>query len=181
MRLDPPIRERLSAYAELVRSWAPKLDLISDRDLGQLEERHIADSLKALPLLEELPPGPAVDVGSGAGLPGIPLAIAGTRPWRLLEPRRRRSAFLEEVVRELELDCEVLAMTAEEAAGESRLGGAHVFGSARALAAPARALELVRPLVRPGGAVGLWVGEKAQLPSEAEVPVAGLAIVRVED
>ena len=108
----PP--EAFLRYAQLVRAYSPKLDLVSPRDLDRFEERHIRDSLRALRYVRQAPPGPAVDVGSGAGLPGIPLAIADPyRHWRLLEPRRRRAAFLEEVVRELDLpNVEVLARTA---------------------------------------------------------------------
>ncbi|MGH2694478.1 MAG: 16S rRNA (guanine(527)-N(7))-methyltransferase RsmG, partial [Actinomycetota bacterium] len=132
------MRDVHSAYAELVRAWGSRLGLVSERDLDRFRERHIEDSLRLLPLLDSLPVGPAVDVGSGAGLPGIPLAISRPqREWRLLEPRRRRSAFLEEVVRELALDnCEVVIATAQEAARDPRLARAHVLATARALTPP---------------------------------------------
>ena len=172
------LEERLKAYAELVRSWAPRLDLVAPGDLDRLEERHISDSLKALPLVAGAPPGPAVDVGSGAGLPGIPLALADpSRHWRLLEPRAKRAAFLEEAVRALELDCEVLAQTAAEAARDPALARAHVVATARALAAPETAFELLRPLGAPGGIGLVWVGKGALLPPEAEEIDPGLASV----
>ena len=169
------VPERLRAYADLVRSWSDRLDLVAPGDLAQLEGRHLDDSLRLLPLLDELPPGPCVDVGSGAGFPGIPLAIAGTRTWRLLEPRRRRAAFLEEVVRDLELPCEVLALTAEEAAADERLASGHACAVARALAPPARAFELLLPLVSPGGRAVVFVGRDAILPPKAEEWREGLA------
>ncbi|MGH2757021.1 MAG: RsmG family class I SAM-dependent methyltransferase, partial [Actinomycetota bacterium] len=71
---NTPDQGKLAAYAALVRTWANRLDLVAPGDLDRFEERHIADSLRLLPLLERLPEGPCVDVGSGAGLPGIPLA-----------------------------------------------------------------------------------------------------------
>ena len=179
MQLSREAQSALAGYAELLRRWAPKLDLISDRDLSRLEERHLDDSLKALPLLSDVPEGPSVDVGSGAGLPGIPLAIAEpTRSWRLIEPRKRRAAFLEEVVRELGLSCEVLTISAEQAALDPALRAAHALGTARALAAPKAALGLVRPLVAPAGLAVVWVGKDPELPAEAEVTDSGLAIVR---
>jgi 16S rRNA (guanine527-N7)-methyltransferase len=49
--------EGLAAYAELVRAWAPRLDLVGPRELERFEERHIADSLRLLPLAEALPEG----------------------------------------------------------------------------------------------------------------------------
>lgn len=149
-------------------------------DLNRLEERHIDDSLRLLPLLNNLPPGPCIDVGSGAGLPGIPLAIASDRHWRLLEPRARRTAFLEEVVRELDLDCEVLSMSAEAAAKVDRLAGAHVLATARALAPPASAFELLLPLVASHGTAAVFVGTGAEIPSGAEEWKPGIATMTVD-
>ena len=165
-------------YAELVRAYSDKLDLVSPGDLDRFEERHIRDSLRARRWVQRCPPGPAVDVGSGAGLPGIPLAIADPRRrWCLLEPRQRRAAFLEEVVRDLELtNVEVRAQTAEQAAAE--LGAVHSVAVARALAPPAAALEILRPLVVPGGTVLLFVGGEEPALKYAEVE-PGLVKVEV--
>lgn len=164
-------------YASLVRAYSDKLDLISPGDLDRFEARHIRDSLRALPYVRQAPAGPAVDVGSGAGLPGIPLAIADPeRPWVLLEPRQRRAAFLEEVVRELDLaHVEVIAETAEQAAEGGR---SFAVATARALAPPAHAIEMVRPLVRPGGAILVFVGASETATKCAEVE-AGLCRVLV--
>lgn len=171
--------ERLAAYAALVRSWAPRLNLVSVEDLERLEQRHIDDSLRAAPILEECPDGPCVDVGSGAGLPGIPLAIASPgRRWRLIEPRKKRVAFLEEVIRRLGLgNVTVHQITAAQA--ERTWAGAHAFATARALAEPARAAEMLLPLVGPGGLVAVFLGEHSRLPPGAEEWQKGLAIVRV--
>jgi 16S rRNA (guanine527-N7)-methyltransferase len=170
--------ERLRAYAELVRRWAPRLDLVAPGDLERFESRHVSDSLRILSLLDSLPPGPCVDVGSGAGIPGIPLAICRPqRRWRLLEPRRRRASFLEEAVRVLDLNCEVLVLTAEEAAA-GPLSGAHVLAIARALAAPERALELLLPLVGDRGVAAVYVGGGGRIPAKAEEWGRGIAIIR---
>ena len=175
----PSIEERLRAYEELLAAWAPRFDLISPHDLERVRERHVDDSLRAMPLIDALEPGPCMDVGSGAGLPGIPLAIASGRPWRLLEPRRKRAAFLEEVLRELGLvTCEVLAVSAEQAAREARLSEAHVAVTARALAPPAEAARLCEPLVRPHGVAILFVGAGAEIPPEAEESAPGLITIR---
>jgi 16S rRNA (guanine527-N7)-methyltransferase len=161
-----------------VREWAPRLDLVAPGDLDRFESRHIADSLRLLGLVRSLPPGPAADVGSGAGLPGVPLAIADpSRPWRLLEPRRRRMAFLEEVVRSLALDCEVVALSAERAAEDPRLRRAHVLAVVRAVAPPAAAFPLLAPLVAPGGVAAVFVGG-GELPPGAEEWAQGVAIMR---
>ena len=172
------LEERLAALHDMVATYSRRLDLVSPADLPRLYERHIEDSLRALPLLEKAPPGPCVDVGSGAGFPGVPLAIASERVWRLIEPRARRAAFLEEVVRELELtNCEVLAVTAEEAVRRPGVGGAHALAIARALAPPAQAIQICAPLVAPGGIVALFVGSEAEIPPEAEETEPGLITI----
>ncbi len=93
--IDAATAERLDAYERLLLEKALPLGMIGRADREHLHDRHVVDSLRAIPLL-----GPApmqvVDVGSGAGLPGIPLALA--RPdlsFCLAELRRRRVAFLE--------------------------------------------------------------------------------------
>lgn len=155
-------------YAALVRAYSRKLDLVSPGDLDRFEERHIRDSLRALPYVRQAPEGPAVDVGSGAGLPGIPLAIADPeRSWVLLEPRQRRAAFLEEVVRDLELpNVEVAAETAEQAADAGR---SFSVATARALAPPTAAIEMIRPLVTPGGSILVFVGSSESATKCTEV------------
>lgn len=173
-------QELLSAYAGLVRRWATRVDLVAPGDLADLETRHIEDSLRLSPLVAGLPPGPCADVGSGAGFPGIPLAIAHPeRRWRLIEPRSRRAAFLEDVVRELDLNCEVVPQPVENAIAT---GGArsHSLAVARALAAPQRALAMIEPLVQAGGVAAVFVGERADIPAQAELWADGVAIVRVE-
>jgi 16S rRNA (guanine527-N7)-methyltransferase len=166
----------------LVRRWAPATDLVSDHDLDRFESRHVDDALRLAPLVDSAPAGPAVDVGSGAGIPGIPLAIVRPeRHWRLLEPRRKRAAFLDEVVRELGLGCEVLRVTAEVAATDPELASGHVIAVARALAPPPRAFELLLPLVRPDGLAALLVGEGAELPPKSREWEPGIATMRPED
>ena len=174
--------EKLRAYGDLVRWWARRVDLVSEKDVARFEERHIRDSLRAAPLVASLGPGPAVDVGSGAGLPGIPLSIVDPdRPWTLLEPRSKRAGFLEEVSRELELRCDVVVMTAEQAAADRRFAGAHVVATARALAAPTRSFDLLAPLVAPGGVSVVFAGGRARIPANAELWGPGLPIMRRHD
>ena len=167
----------LEEFAALLRRHSGRVGLVSPSDLERLESRHIADSLKALPAVHEAPAGPAVDVGSGAGLPGIPLAIASGRVWRLLEPRRRRAAFLEEVVRELALDCEVLTMTAEAAAADPALAGRHAVATARAVAGPTASVPLLMPLVAAGGRALVWVGRDSEIPPETREVAPGVAMM----
>jgi 16S rRNA (guanine527-N7)-methyltransferase len=161
---------KLDAYSALVTAWAPRLDLIAPRDLGRFRQRHIDDCLRLAPLLEGVPAGPAVDVGSGAGLPGIVLAIAGPeRTWRLLEPRGKRAAFLEEVARTLDLGAvEILPLSAQQAAADPGLRRAHLLAVARAVASPKQSFALLRPLVAAGGTAAVFAGKTAEIPPGAK-------------
>jgi 16S rRNA (guanine527-N7)-methyltransferase len=170
------IQAQLDSYGGLVADWSHRLALVAPGDLSRFRERHIDDCLRLLPLLQECPAGPAVDVGSGAGLPGVVLAIAlPERAWCLLEPRSRRAGFLEHVVRKLELpNVEVVRSTAQQA--PSRLIGAHALAVARALAPPARALALLAPLVAGGGVAAVFVGKDAEIPPGSEEWKPGIVL-----
>ncbi len=168
----------LHDYAALLRYHSARLDLVSPRDLVRLEMRHLADSLTPLPLIASVPAGFIIDVGSGAGLPGVPLAIADrSHFYRLLEPRQKRAAFLEEVLRVLGLDGEVLTMTAQEAARDPALRAGHVAATARALAPPQRAAAMMLPLLEPRGSGIIWLGRSALVPPRARLWRPGLAII----
>jgi 16S rRNA (guanine527-N7)-methyltransferase len=102
--VDPGQTEKLLAFESLLISRAVPMGMIARGDGDRLWERHIADSLRASP---EIPDDAesVCDMGSGAGLPGIPLAIV--RPdigFVLAEVRRNRASFLADAVSELELD-----------------------------------------------------------------------------
>ncbi|HVF52194.1 MAG TPA: RsmG family class I SAM-dependent methyltransferase [Actinomycetota bacterium] len=170
------LQARLAVYADLVRRFATRLDLVSPSSLLTFEERHIGDSLKALPVIDGLPPGPAVDVGSGAGLPGIPLALARPdRPWTLVEPRSGRAAFLEEAVRTLGADVEVVCARVEDL-GPSF--GTFTVATARAVAAPDEAISLLSPLVGIHGTIVLWIGASAVRPPGSAEPVPGIVTIK---
>jgi len=113
------------------------------------------DALRGVPVVETLA-GPVVDVGSGGGTPGIPLAASlPHRDVTLLEAQRRKCEFLRRWPPELP-NLQVIWGRAEEQPTD-------VYGVAvaKALARPAVAAELCLPLVRSGGAVLLWVGPDA--------------------
>ena len=136
---------RLAAYEALIRRWGARRNLVSRGDLLRLRERHIEDSLALLPWCA----GSVVDVGSGAGLPGVPLAIA--RPEMavaLLERSEHKCAFLRHVARELDLD-NVVVLQAD--ARRWRPAEGFDTGVARAVAPPAAAWRLLRPLLAPAG------------------------------
>ena len=113
------------------------------------------DALRALPLLERFA-GAVIDVGSGGGSPGVPLAaMLPNRSFTLLEAERRKCRFLESVTAELR-NVTVVWGRAEEQTVE-------LFGVAlaKALAKPPVAVELCLPLVEAGGVAILWLGDSA--------------------
>lgn len=113
------------------------------------------DSERGIPIVEEFA-GPVVDVGSGGGAPGFPLAAAlGDRQFTLLESNDRKAAFLEHVAREFP-NVRVVRGRAEVMPTD-----AYGVAVAKALAPPVVAAEWCLPLVAEGGAAVLWVGPSA--------------------
>jgi 16S rRNA (guanine527-N7)-methyltransferase len=154
-----PVEEWLAALLA-----TPGLTAIGEP--ARARELLVEDALRALPLLERYP-GPVVDVGSGGGSPGIPLAVAlPGREVTLLEAQRRKCEFLE---RWSPPNARVVWGRAEEQPRE-----AWAVALAKALAPPPVAAEWCLPLVRAGGAAILWVGPSADLDALALVsPLLG--------
>ena len=86
----------------LLIRWNARINLVADADPDTLWQRHVVDSLQMLSLLPETE-GPLVDLGSGAGFPGLVLAAASGRVTHLVEADKRKCAFLQEVARLLVL------------------------------------------------------------------------------
>ncbi|WP_253777285.1 16S rRNA (guanine(527)-N(7))-methyltransferase RsmG [Goodfellowiella coeruleoviolacea] len=147
------------AFAQLLAEHGVARGLIGPREVDRLWDRHLLNSA----VIAELLPRNCrvVDVGSGAGLPGIPLALA--RPdleLTLLEPMARRIAWLNEVVAALNLNVTVLRGRAEEADVRERLSGSDVV-TARAVAPLERLASWCLPLLRPGGLLVALKGASA--------------------
>ena len=98
LKLPREATERLLAYAALLGRWTQRINLVSRADAGQIWERHVLDSLRLLPFIPEGTPR-AIDLGSGAGLPGLVLAVATGIRFELVEADRRKAAFLGEAQR----------------------------------------------------------------------------------
>lgn len=145
---DPPLERWLASLLA-----APGLTSVRDPD--EARRVHVEDALFAAPLIER---GPVVDVGSGGGSPGIPLAVARRDlHFDLLEASEKKCAFLRSAVRAFPNVSVVCARAEEHARGAGR--DAYGTAVARALASPPVAVEWCLPLVAVGGRLVLFVGE----------------------
>ncbi|MBM85352.1 MAG: 16S rRNA (guanine(527)-N(7))-methyltransferase RsmG [Rhodospirillaceae bacterium] len=100
--------ERLKAYESLLRKWQKAINLVSNRSLEDVWRRHFLDSAQ---IFDALPrnPGSLLDIGSGAGFPGMVLAILGVPGVVLVESDHRKCQFLREVSRETSTDVTIFA------------------------------------------------------------------------
>lgn len=137
--------DKLDKLAELILAWNRTINLISKNDEQHIVDRHIADSLALLPYL---PSGfiRAIDLGSGAGFPGLVLAIATGSPFDLIEADQRKAAFLREAARLTQAPVRIHAIRIEA----STITPAPLV-TARALAPLKTLLAWATPLLAPGG------------------------------
>ena len=159
---------RLEAYTALLRTRAIPMGIVARSDADLLRERHVEDSLRALDCVEGA--RSVADVGSGAGLPGVPLAIA--RPDLtvvLIEARRSRVAFLELCVDTLEL------RNATVVSGNAERSGVAVDAClCRAVDDAVGAWTLGRGLLRAGGWIVYFAGASWSGREEAELGERGV-------
>ena len=155
-----PAMERAQRYAEILAGAGVERGLIGPREVERLWDRHLLNSAAIAELLPQA--ARVADIGSGAGLPGIPLALA--RPdlrVTLIEPLLRRSDFLHEVIEELEIDATVVRGRAEERAVREQVGEMDAVVS-RAVASLDKITKWSMPLLRPGGEMLAIKGERAE-------------------
>jgi len=152
--------DRAQRYAEILAGAGVERGLLGPREVDRLWDRHILNSAAIAELLET---GERVaDIGSGAGLPGIPLALA--RPdlrVTLIEPLLRRSEFLREVVDGLGLDMTIVRGRAEDLSVRQQVGEMDAVVS-RAVASLDKLTEWSMPLLRLDGRMAAIKGERAE-------------------
>lgn len=137
--------EAIERFVALLLRWNHTVNLVSRRDEPHLRERHIADCLQLASLIPK-PTSRAIDLGSGAGFPGLIVALVTNIPFDLIESDQRKAAFLREAARVTTAPVMVHPIRIESA----RLAPAPLV-TARALAPLPHLLELAAPLLAPGG------------------------------
>ena len=176
--------ERFGRYLALIEEWRVRAGVTAIRDAPTIQLRLFGESLALLVALREaalLEAGESravVDIGSGAGVPGIPMGLADAAlALTLIESHGRRCDFLETVIAELALDgITVRRMRAEEAGRDPELREGFDLAVARAVAPLPVLVEYALPLLRPGGILAAPKGSRARdelREAEAAIEVLG--------
>ena len=167
----PELAEKLRLYMALLLDWNRRMDLTAVTDEAEMLDRHLADSLSALATPGLIPEtGSLIDVGTGAGFPGMALALAlpGARV-TLLDSLRKRIDFLAAVKEATGADnVSLVHARAEDGARQDAHRERYDLATARALAPLPALCEYLLPYVRPGGMALCWKG-----PALAEELTAG--------
>lgn len=157
-------QHQLSTYVNLLRLYGEKINLVSRADLSQLWENHVFPSIVAVRLVGFPPSARLIDVGSGGGLPAIPLKIV--RPdlnFLLAESSRKKSAFLKKVIQEMKLlEIKVLNTRLVPADRSFLYQRSFDMVTVRAVAAFEELLPLAKMLLKPAGFLLAWKGETDQ-------------------
>ena len=155
MERRPADLERLNSYLDMLIRWRRASGLTARASRAELVTRHVLDSAAALPFL---PPGPALDAGSGAGLPGLVLAmLRPEREWVLLDSAARKVVFLRHVCAELDLSHVRVVRGRLEQHEPSEPPAAII---ARALAPLPRLVALAAHLLRRGSRLVAMLGRR---------------------
>jgi len=163
VRLDRSVVATLGDYLARLLAMNEQMNLTAIKDPVEAWERHAFDALTLVPLLVDIGAGSKlVDVGSGGGLPGVPIAMA--RPdlrVTLVEATQKKAAFLAAVVAALDLVHTDVRAERAEVVGAGELRGAFDVVTARAVARLKMLVPLVAPLVKASGLVLLVKGQRA--------------------
>jgi 16S rRNA (guanine527-N7)-methyltransferase len=168
--------ERAAAYAGLLLEANRRLNLTRVTDPAEVARLHLLDALAALPLLDATAASTAVDLGSGGGVPGIPLALARPKVrWVLVDSVRKKAEVLASIVGALGLaNVTVVAARAELLGRADDRRQRHDLVAARACAPLPVLAELALPLLAVGGTLVAWKGPLAAGDVELERGAAAL-------
>lgn len=174
-------QKQFDVYTDFLLAENEKYNLTAVRERDGVISRHLFDSLAPL-FLKEMGEEPAtvVDVGTGGGLPGIPLAIAAPQHrYTLIDSTEKKCAFLRALLAQIELPVEVTWGRAEEL-GRGEYRERFDLAVSRAVAAMPALCELVLPMLRVGGRFIAYKGEKGREELEAARLAVGVLGGRIE-
>lgn len=171
-----PLAASLAHYGALLLDANRRVNLTGAESAAELLP-HLLDSLTAVPYVR----APLVDVGSGGGLPAIPIALASGIPVTTIESTGKKAAFLRAAAAELGLDVTVIAERAENAARQPEFREQFESATARAVSRASTVLELTAPLLRLGGAAVLQRGRMEEREINALADAAPMLGATVED
>ncbi|MGN0746112.1 MAG: 16S rRNA (guanine(527)-N(7))-methyltransferase RsmG [Aristaeellaceae bacterium] len=161
---DPALPEKLLRYHALLMDWNTRMDLTAVTDEAEMMDRHYVDSLMALRF--DLIPrtGKIIDVGTGAGFPGLPLALAcPDARVTLMDAQQKRLTFLQAVIDEMHVrNVTLVHSRAEDGARLPLHREQYDLAVARAVAPLAVLAEYLLPYVRVGGSALCWKGPALQ-------------------
>ena len=145
-----PQAEKLCRYYEMLMDWNSRMNLTAITGEDDVLKKHFADSLLPLELIPE--GANLIDVGTGAGFPGVPVAIMRPDIYvTLMDALGKRVAFLKEVVAALGLNADCVHARCEDAAKKPEFRDAYDVACARAVAETNVLSEWLLPFVKPGG------------------------------
>jgi 16S rRNA (guanine527-N7)-methyltransferase len=159
LALDPNARAAIDGHVRLLLAWTWAINLTAIRDPVGVATGHVLDSLSAVPWLRARGAERLLDLGSGGGFPGLPIAAAIPGAGvTLLEPIRKKAAFLRTAVDATGMTdrAAIVAGRAEELAAEPARRGTWSVVTARAVASAAELVELAFPLLERDGVLVAW-------------------------
>ncbi|HEU4672961.1 MAG TPA: 16S rRNA (guanine(527)-N(7))-methyltransferase RsmG [Candidatus Limnocylindrales bacterium] len=178
--LTPDVRRAIAGHARLLLAWTRAINLTAIREPAEMARLHVLDSLAAAPLLRAVGADSVLDLGSGGGYPGIPLALVLGGRAMLVDSVGRKARFLETVVDAIGVG-ERVAVAAERAEALARGAdrGRWPLVTARAVGSLAELIEIGLPLAAVGGRLLAW--KRGDLGTElAAARRAGAALGGVE-
>ncbi|MBI4364225.1 MAG: 16S rRNA (guanine(527)-N(7))-methyltransferase RsmG [Candidatus Latescibacteria bacterium] len=169
----------LGRFGQLVYTQVAQLSLVASGDRTVVYTRHILDSLNPIELLSD-PPRSALDIGSGGGFPGIPLAIVWPQTsFTVLESREKKAGFLERAVRELRLPNVTVVCARLEEFGRSWTAEPHECLFVRALGNLPETLRMAERVAAPGARWVYFMGATAPAWSISDLGPMGAGSIKV--
>lgn len=162
--VSPPQAGQFQVYLELLAEWNQKMNLTALKEPEEIAEKHFLDSILILKYLQIPQGAKVIDVGTGAGFPGVPLKIL--RPdlnLTLMDGLNKRLIFLEELLRNLSLKAEIVHQRAEEGGRKPEYREQFDLATARAVARLPVLCEYCLPFLKTGGIFAAMKGPEVAL------------------